>query len=137
MLAVFSPQSQTSFPLSPAGANSPSQAGQPTLFEISIVAKDMSLKSQTISLPFNGEPAPEISLMASMACMAPIMPGVAPRTPRVLHVCSSLSERFGIMHSKQGVSGGAKTDKLPSTPIAAPKTYGTLIFGAEIGRAHV
>ena len=82
----------------------------------------MSLKSQTSSLPFKVEPIPAKSFMVSMACKAPITPGVAPITPRVLHVSKSLSERLGIKHSRQPVSGGAKTERLPSIPMAAPKT---------------
>ena len=92
------------------------------LFEMSMLVKSISLKSQTSSLPFNVEPIPAKSFMVSMACKEPIIPVVAPKTPRVLQDSKSASDRLGIKHSRQPVSGGANTERLPSMPMAAPKT---------------
>src|SRR5450759_5872617 len=113
MLAVSLPQSQTSLSPPAIDATSPWQTGQRVLFEISMAVKSISLKSQTNNLPFNVEPMPVRSFMVSIACNAPIIPVVTPRTPRVLHVSKSASERLGIKHSKHPVWGGAKTDRLP------------------------
>src|SRR5665647_1314641 len=128
MLAVSLPQSQTSLSPPATDESLPWQTGHLVFSEMSMVVKYMSLKSQTISLPFKVEPMPVKSLIVSMACKAPIIPGVAPTTPRVLHVNISESEMLGIKHSKQPVFGGAKTERFPSTPIAAPKTYGIFNF---------
>src|SRR5665647_521199 len=128
MLTVSLPHSQTNRSPPAIDDRSPWQTGQWVFFEISTVVKSMSLKSQTISLFFNVEPTHAKIFIVSIVWRAPIIPVVAPRTPRVLHVNKSESERFGIKHSKQPVSGGAKTDRLPSMPIAAPKTYGVPSF---------
>ena len=88
MLAVSLPQSQTSRSPPAIEDKSPWQTGQRVLLEMSMVVKSMSLKSQTKSLPFNVFPTPARSFMVSIACNAPITPGVAPITPRVLHVRS-------------------------------------------------
>lgn len=100
------------------------QFGQFLRFVMSMVVKVMSLKSHTMNLFFSVVPMPVRVFMVSMAWMAPIMPGVAPITPLVLQFWRSSSAMFGSMHSRHGVSGGWNTDMLPSTPIAAPKTYG-------------
>ena len=92
MLAVSRPQSQTSRSPPATEPKSPWQIGQRVLFEMSMLVKSMSLKSQTSSLPFNVEPIPTKSFTVSMACKDPIIPVVAPRTPRMLHVTESIGK---------------------------------------------
>src|SRR4030043_993746 len=113
-LAVFLPQSQTNFsPPSSIGVL-PLHAEQPRRLKTSIVVKYMSLKSQINSLPFKAEPTSAKTFTASIACIVPIMPAVAPNTPRTCHDISSLSSNLGKTHSKHGVSGGATPDRFPS-----------------------
>src|SRR5210317_2113046 len=118
MLAVSLPQSQTSFSAGTFLSSIDRQTGHVTFFEISIVVKYISLKSQTMSFPFKGEPIPVRILMASKACIEPIIPGVAPTTPRVSQVINSSSDTLGKRHLRHPVSGGEKTERLPSKPIA-------------------
>src|SRR5665647_2035473 len=96
MLTVSLPHSQTNRSPPAIDDRSPWQTGQWVFFEISTVVKSMSLKSQTISLFFNVEPTHAKIFIVSIVWRAPIIPVVAPRTPRVLHVNKSESERFGI-----------------------------------------
>ena len=97
------------------------QTGQLEFFKIGIAVKSISLKSQTNNLPLNVLPIPDRSFMVSIACMVPIIPDVAPIIPNLLQGWSVL-EFWGIKHSRHPVSGGENTERLPSNPLAAPKT---------------
>src|SRR4030042_6663230 len=106
-LAVFLPQSQTNFSLPSSIDALPLHAQQPCRLKTSMAVKYMSLKSQINSLPFKVEPTSAKTFTASIACIVPIMPAVAPNTPRTSHDISSLSSKLGKTHSKYGVSVGA------------------------------
>jgi hypothetical protein len=69
---------------------------------------------------------PARTFTVSIASILPMIPAVAPKTPLASHVERKSSSMPGKTHSRHGVSGGAKTERLPSRPTAAPKTYGVL-----------
>ncbi len=129
MLAVFWPHNHTNRSLPVRGLMIlPWHAGQSGLLKMLIFVKYISLKSQIISFPLRFSPIPASSFTVSMACIVPMIPAVVPSTPRVWQVGSWSSFRPGSIHSRQGVSGGEKTERFPSIPMAAPKTYGILCF---------
>ena len=122
MLAVSRPQSQTNRSPPATAERSPWQTGQRVLLEMSIAVKSMSLKSQTSSLPLRDltDVCEELDGFHRLQRADDSRRGA--HDSRVPQVNRSLSERFGMRHSRHPVSGGAKTDRFPSIPMAAPKT---------------
>ena len=122
MLAVSLPQSQTSRSPPATADKSPWQTGQRVLFRYVNGGEVHVAEVADQQFTLQGWPTPAKQFYGFHSLQAPITPGVAPITPRVLQVSKSLSERLGIKHSKQPVSGGANTERLPSMPMAAPNT---------------
>src|SRR5208337_4412005 len=81
-------------------------------------------KSKIINLVSQFELTLANTFIVSNAWSDPIIPVVAPSTPRVLHVARFESSNPGNAHSRHGVVGGLKTATFPSKPIAPPNTNG-------------